>query len=349
LGCVISVKYTGLGCVGFIGVHQFISVVYAHRKVWDSSLKVEDREIILHELYLKMAIKAFIILSIMITVFVSIWIIHISVLPYQGQGDGFMDERYQTTLVPYQPAELIAEAKAGGCPNHANSWLDCGYPTISEEECIQRGCCWDPTSKSKWCYFSHYTKPTPKHLSMLTKIRMVLHATWANNQGEELNEHPTMSRWWEWPFLTGKLVDYGFGIYSVGNVVVWYLSAISVILCTIILPVLIITNNIDAVPSLNIISLLIGYYGCLLPFYLIVRSTWNYHYTLALLFGIILSGYAFELLLKSKKMRTVAFITMLVLMVSIVYTFYHYSSFTYGSTKSHSQNLELRLFEKWLS
>ena len=59
---------------------------------------------------------------------------------YSGQGDGFMNTEYQATLVektfPHKPQ----------CPNHANAIYDCGFYNITEQQCLDRKCCWDPTS-----------------------------------------------------------------------------------------------------------------------------------------------------------------------------------------------------------
>ena len=38
------------------------------------------------------------------------------------------------------------------CPNHHNTWSDCGKGGISEADCLKKGCCWDPKSPRAWCY-----------------------------------------------------------------------------------------------------------------------------------------------------------------------------------------------------
>ena len=38
------------------------------------------------------------------------------------------------------------------CPNRVNSHLDAGFAGITEEECAERGACWDPSSPASWCY-----------------------------------------------------------------------------------------------------------------------------------------------------------------------------------------------------
>jgi hypothetical protein len=40
-------------------------------------------------------------------------------------------------------------------------------------------------------------------------MREMLRATWANNDGELLMYHPSMSEWPEWPFMIGNIVPFG--------------------------------------------------------------------------------------------------------------------------------------------
>merc|ERR1712100_730329 len=41
---------------------------------------------------------------------------------------------------------------SGTCPYHANSGDDCGFVGITQQQCEDRGCCWDPTSANMLCY-----------------------------------------------------------------------------------------------------------------------------------------------------------------------------------------------------
>lgn len=41
---------------------------------------------------------------------------------------------------------------ADACPNHHNTWSDCGKGGITPEACRAKGCCWDTTSPRAFCY-----------------------------------------------------------------------------------------------------------------------------------------------------------------------------------------------------
>jgi hypothetical protein len=80
---------------------------------------------------------------------------------YSGQGDGFMNTEYQATLVektfPHKPQ----------CPNHANAIYDCGFYGITEQQCLDKKCCWDPTSPKVCggicpCVAQTHTHTTPR-------------------------------------------------------------------------------------------------------------------------------------------------------------------------------------------
>ena len=95
--------------------------------------------------------RASVMLAAMSAVFFSLWTVHIALLPYSGQGDGFASPAYAATLyekpAPGPPADAAAAATdALACPNPMNTWSDCGFSPMTEAQCLERGCCWDPTS-----------------------------------------------------------------------------------------------------------------------------------------------------------------------------------------------------------
>ena len=376
LGCSVSVKYTAFGTIGFVGIHQAIHVFFSF--IGDiknnSTLAPEKRSnffAILGRSISQAIWKASMILFVMVVVFISVWAIHHSLLPYHGQGDGFMKDEFIRTLDYYFTEEEYAEMELGGCPNHANAWYDCGYSTITPDECIDRGCCWDPTSSSNWCYpSSRPAIPKPRKMSFITSLGHMLEATWLNNQGEELNYHPQMSRWWQWPLLMCKFVDFGFGMYTMGNPAVWWLVALTVanVVGTIVLSTPLTIAQILIPPrkqdypiryagglsaTLIFVILTVGYLGNWLPFYFVVRSTWNYHYMLALLLGIILVGFSFDFLLKysekkkNNTLRNTVLVTMFILMILQLAAFYYWSNWIYGPWLSPQAKQHLRWYHLW--
>ena len=46
----------------------------------------------------------------------------------------------------------LSMSDQNACPNRVNSHLDAGFSGITEEECGERGACWDPSSPASWCY-----------------------------------------------------------------------------------------------------------------------------------------------------------------------------------------------------
>jgi dolichyl-phosphate-mannose--protein O-mannosyl transferase len=127
LGCCLSVKLTALGILATVGVHQLLGLL-----VSSSSLtQVLSRGVP----------RAALILSMAAAVFYGLWAVHVTMLPYTGQGDGFMNSEYQASLVektfPDRPS----------CPNHANVAFPCGLPNITRSQCEENDCCWDTTSR----------------------------------------------------------------------------------------------------------------------------------------------------------------------------------------------------------
>ena len=209
LGCALSVKLTALGTVAVVGVHQalYLATELGAVKPPGSLLPM---------------------LASAAVLFFGLWVVHIEILPYSGQGDGFSIPEFSRTLVqktlpgtlpPAAPADPMA------CPNPANVWSDCGWAGITPEGCEAKGCCWDPTSTRAWCYHKGtLAKPT---MGMVAKIREVIRASIANNHGGAVMIHPFMSEWREWPLLTGKSVPFatsrrGGQLKAIGNPGVWW-------------------------------------------------------------------------------------------------------------------------------
>ncbi|CAH2323034.1 alpha-2-macroglobulin 1 [Pelobates cultripes] len=61
----------------------------------------------------------------------------------------------------YEPEEYAVaeytfpcEKAWGHCPSNVSERKECGYPSISSEECLQRHCCYDSSvSETPWCFF----------------------------------------------------------------------------------------------------------------------------------------------------------------------------------------------------
>jgi hypothetical protein len=113
-------------------------------------------------------------------IFFGLWEIHLRILRYSGQGDNFMRDEFKGMLESKPPLNpKPGQLDPHSCPNLVNTWSDCGYAGISEAQCLQKGCCWDPTSSRAWCY--HLGEQKKPSMKWWPKMMEVLRATWANN------------------------------------------------------------------------------------------------------------------------------------------------------------------------
>ena len=192
LGCAMSVKLTALGTVAVVGVHQGLTLLAeAVAPGAPPAGTVVGRGVA----------RAAAILAPAAAVFVWLWVVHLDILIYSGQGDNFMIPEFSRMLKTKPPHSLLAAAAAAAqrdtgppdtaCPNFHNQWADCGWAGMSEQDCTNRGCCWDPASPKAWCY---RLGPQPKAaMALWPKLVETLRATWANNNGGAVMIHPHMS------------------------------------------------------------------------------------------------------------------------------------------------------------
>lgn len=185
LGCALSVKLTALGTVAVVGIHQAL--------VFGAELSSLRPTASVLPLLKRAVLKAVLMLSACAVIFYGLWIVHIVILPYSGQGDGFSTPEFARTLVEKTfpgrgGRDAAASLDPNACPNPANVWSDCGYAGITAEQCQAKGCCWDPASPRAWCY--HRGALKRPSMGMIAKIREVIRASIANNHGGAVMEHP---------------------------------------------------------------------------------------------------------------------------------------------------------------
>lgn len=94
-------------------------------------------------------------------------------------------------------------------------------------------------------------------------------------------EHRYSSKWWQWPFMLGRGTYLWVGdgqIWCVGSPIVWLSSTIGIILFAILF------IKWDRKPN---VWIFFGYLISYLPFSLIKRVLWNYHYFIPLIYALL--------------------------------------------------------------
>lgn len=105
--------------------------------------------------------------------------------------------------------------------------------------------------------------------------------------------HSYSSKWWQWPVMLGKgtymWVDGDRQLWCIGSPVVWLSGTIGVILWLI---VVIFKHKIR-----QTLWVFVGYILSYLPFAMISRVMWNYHYFIPLLYSLIAGAVAVDALI----------------------------------------------------
>lgn len=125
-------------------------------------------------------------------------------------------------------------------------------------------------------------------------------------------KHSFSSKWWQWPFMLGRGTYLWLGsgqIWCIGSPVVWLSSTIGIILFVFLL----IKWNIR--PK---IWILFGYLISYLPFSLIKRVLWNYHYFIPLIYALLALATCLNEFLPKAKILPIILIT-IVIAVYIIY------------------------------
>ncbi|MDP1688815.1 MAG: phospholipid carrier-dependent glycosyltransferase [bacterium] len=166
--------------------------------------------------------------------------------------------------------------------------------------------------------------------------------------------HPDGSKWYEWPLMKKPIyywVKSGDGvtsnIYLVGNPLVWWLGTFSVLLALLSL----LLKKIRQKLTPEIYFLIAGYVINLLPFILISRVAFLYHYLTALVFSILILVFMAEKLLFNNQLKIMdeeiekqnfknhkRFFTIYFICLSLVFiSFLVLSPLTYGLPTSSEQ------------
>jgi dolichyl-phosphate-mannose--protein O-mannosyl transferase len=111
-------------------------------------------------------------------------------------------------------------------------------------------------------------------------------------------EHEASSRWWEWPLVLMQSITYFNNRYSLvlhPSPFVWYPAAVGPLLLLGVAAFGYCAGNAELC---NLAIWPIGYFASWLPFALIPRVIFVYHYLIPLIFGVFSFAVAIDVLLK---------------------------------------------------
>ncbi|KAJ3229616.1 hypothetical protein HDU81_005213 [Chytriomyces hyalinus] len=185
---------------------------------------------------------------------------------------------------------------------------------------------------------------------------------WKVNQGLT-GSHPYESRPKDWPFLRRGISFWQASdgqpgqIYLLGNPLVWWTSAVCVLVSALLLGVgmLLVKRNINVltealvIRAWNMAQLVVS--GWLLhyfPFHLMHRQLFLHHYFPALYFAILSIGLIFDLV-TYKMTRRIRLITVSIILGVVFLVFLDFSPLAYGHTmhRHHCERLKWRKDWDW--
>lgn len=259
-GCSISIKWIGVSFLGLIGLVMIIDWI---KLLWAKGWNITP------------ALKGKLFILITAATYTSVFYIHFNLLPISHhQGDQFMTLGFQATLKGsryYGAKSLISQFS---CPPNYRHSLGINTPDTEVK-----------TSEKLACQISFTEIEKPNFWQKLVELNRTMYFT---NQGLS-QSHPDASKWYTWPLMSKPLYYWynnGARIYLLGNLAVWWLSALAVIA--------LIVGQLKFNLGLRKEAfwiLMTGFSANLLPFAMVNRVMFMYHYLTSLCFAILLLAF----------------------------------------------------------
>ncbi len=166
-----------------------------------------------------------------------------------------------------------------------------------------------------------------------------LNTTMYTSNKSIINDHPYGSKWYSWPFLIRPMWYFvspdGFSnIYLIGNPFTWWLSTLAVLALVIAMTLKKQSRNYT-----NVI-LLAGLLLCWLPFILISRVMFLYHYFPSLVFSMLI---LFRLVDNMKRKRAIIMALLTISLLSYLFI----APLTYGLQLSPDELYQRQILESW--
>eukprot|EP00742_Colponemidia_sp_Colp-10_P003298 GILJ01003511.1.p1 GENE.GILJ01003511.1~~GILJ01003511.1.p1 ORF type:complete len:499 (-),score=60.04 GILJ01003511.1:198-1628(-) len=192
-----------------------------------------------------------------------------------------------------------------------------------------------------------FMTPEWRSKNILDQIYELHRTMFAANAGVT-SEHPWASRWWQWPVNSGGILywvqdranDTIGRIYLTGNPPVYWVALLCVVLSLVVLLFLVgkaFENgyrrlvHTDAHYLKHFFLHLMGYVFNLIPFVLVARSMFLYHYMPALIHAVLLTALVFDYFFVNRS-KNIQFGIAGVLLAVFVAGFIYLSPFVYASS-----------------
>ncbi|USN96490.1 MAG: phospholipid carrier-dependent glycosyltransferase [Candidatus Nomurabacteria bacterium] len=267
LGMLVSTKWTGLAMAGLLAVTWAVEGIL-RRIEWH-----------------RLVIEAVAVISVVVAIYMGSFAIHFTLLNRSGDGDAFMSQRFQSTLI-------------------GNTYYRSGVT------------------------MSFWDKFVELNAEMYTAQNSLVNVT-----------HPYASCWYSWPleirpiyYWEGAMMSNGQqgNIYLLGNPIVWWLSALGVISA---FAVWLVRPKWLGRRWKLVAFLLAGYALNFVPFVLIERPMFLYHYLFALIFSVLATCVMLAKIFDWQRKKygvDVAKQTYWILTIAVVLGFVYFLPLSYG-------------------
>ncbi len=247
--------------------------------------------------------SAFIYGTSILVIYMGFFAIHFSLLRHSGAGNDFMSPEFLSTL--------------NDTPQHSD-------PSIIPEKFFGK-------------FFELNGRMFDANNSLTTK-------------------HPYSSKFYTWPFMARPIfywedpstkLDRSGGhsrIYLMGNPTIYWLGTISVVLLLVYLVIEWLKGNLSSVPrKRSLVFILIAFLSNFLPFILIGRVMFLYHYEAALIISIVAIAYYIDLINK----KTIKIMVTASIIILSLASFLYFSPLTYGTKMSEQGYNSRAWFSSW--
>lgn len=164
-------------------------------------------------------------------------------------------------------------------------------------------------------------------MSMWDRVKTLIIVMHRSNMGIT-SQHSASSKWYDWPFARMKSIAYYTRYYNLvlfPTPIIWYTAAIGPIIC---LFLAIFGYFVGNVGLTKLIVWPAGYYSSWLPFALIPRVLFVYHYLVPLIFGCFSFVVALDVLLSNaKKWKTAIFV---LIAIAEILSYIFFAPWTYA-------------------